>query len=129
MLKPFFATALLCIGATAAQADMQLSFNWGNIPKCTTGNPNKVGNPIFRIKDLPEGTTKLIFKLVDLDAPNYKHGGGTVKNPKSGDIASGLFKYKSPCPPNGQHTYVWSVIAKAGSKTLAKAQASRKYPE
>ena len=52
-------TALTLTAATTAQADMQLSFKgWGNIPSCTTGSPNTVGNPAFTLKGIPAGTTK-----------------------------------------------------------------------
>ena len=48
-------TALTLTAATTAQADMQLSFNsWGNIPSCTTGSPNTVGNPAFTLKGIPK---------------------------------------------------------------------------
>ena len=38
-------------------------------------------------------------------------------------IEPGSFKYKSPCPPDGQHTYSW--IASANK---AKANSNQKYP-
>ncbi len=121
----------LMLSAGVAYADMSVSFAWGDIPLCTTGNPNRVGNPEFVMKGVPEGTTKIVFKMTDIDVPNYKHGGGTVKVQmgSSGTIPSGVFKYKSPCPPNGSHTYEWTATAKAGPKTLATASAKRRYPE
>lgn len=125
------ALAALALSATSATAEMSLSFKgWGNIPLCTSGNPNKVGNPEFVLKGVPANTDKLVFKLTDLDVRSYNHGGGTVKIKQGGNmkIPSGLFKYKSPCPPSGKHTYEWSVTAKDGSKTLAKAKAAKQYP-
>lgn len=49
--------------------------------------------------------------------------------PLCNTIAPGAFKYASPCPPGGKHTYEWTAVArdKAG-KTLATAKARRKYP-
>ena len=41
------------------------TFKWGDIPKCTTGNPNRVNNPIFELKGLPDGVTKLTFRMID----------------------------------------------------------------
>lgn len=125
--------SFLCfmLSAGVVHADMSVSFAWGDIPLCTTGKPNRVGNPEFVMKGVPAGTTKIVFKMKDINVPNYNHGGGTVKVQmrSSGTIPSGVFKYKSPCPPNGRHTYEWAATAKAGSKTLATATAQRRYPE
>ncbi len=122
-------TALTLTAATTAQADMQLSFKgWGNIPSCTTGRPNTVGNPAFTLKGIPTGTTQVQIRLKDLNVPGYNHGGSKVKMTADGTIPEGTFKYKSPCPPSGSHTYEWTATAKKGSKTLAKAKASKKYP-
>lgn len=131
MIRLFATAAALTLCAGAAFADMSVSFKWGNIPLCTTGNPNRVGNPEFVLDGVPQGTTSIEFKLKDLDVPNYNHGGGKVKVKMgaSGKIPSGAFKYKSPCPPGGTHTYEWTVTAKGGSKVLASASARRKYPE
>jgi phosphatidylethanolamine-binding protein (PEBP) family uncharacterized protein len=84
---------------------------------------------VFKLKNLPEGTNKVVFKLKDLDVPQYNHGGGTVKLSSGGTMPGGVFKYKSPCPPDGPHTYEWTATAKKGGKTLAKASASKVYPK
>lgn len=128
MKKLTMTLMLLMLGTTTAQAEMKLSFKWGAIPKCTTGKPNRVPNPEFIVQGVPKGTTKVIFKMVDKNVPGYNHGGGTVKMGSSGKIRPGAFKYKSPCPPNGTHTYEWTATAKAGSKTVAVAKARRNYP-
>jgi phosphatidylethanolamine-binding protein (PEBP) family uncharacterized protein len=106
-----------------------VSFNWGSIPRCTSGNPNTVGSPAFKLNGVPKGTTKLSFRLRDNNVPSYNHGGGSVPYAGGPSISAGAFKYKSPCPPDGSHTYTWSVTAvdKSG-KTLGTASASRKYP-
>lgn len=107
---------------------MDLTFSWGNIPKCTNGNPNRVNNPNFTLSNVPAGTKTLRFKLTDRNVPSYNHGGGTVEY-SGNTIAPGAFKYKSPCPPNGSHTYQWSVTAKdAMGKSVATAKSSQKYP-
>ncbi|MBM3519845.1 MAG: phospholipid-binding protein [Alphaproteobacteria bacterium] len=105
-----------------------VSFTWGNIPRCTTGNPKTVASPNFSLSGVPKGTVKLRFALKDLNAP-YNHGGGTVAYSGGSRVPSGAFTYKSPCPPNGTHTYQWTVTAlDAGGKTLGKATAKRPYP-
>ena len=116
MRKISCSIALLIFSATFASAEMTLAFKWGNIPSCTSGNPNRVANPEFSLKGVPDGTTKIVFKLTDLNVPGYNHGGGSLKVSGSGKIPSGAFKYKSPCPPNAVHTYEWSPTAKGGSK-------------
>lgn len=121
-------TAALLAASTAA-ADMTLSFQWGNIPNCRSGRPGTVGSPEFIVKGVPAGTTTIEFRMKDLNAPSYNHGGGKVKMTGSGKLPFGAFKYKSPCPPGGVHTYEWTATAKAGSKTIARAKARRKYPE
>ena len=130
-MNRFFAAAIALSLATPAMAEFRLSFDgWGNIPLCTTGNPNTVGNPTFTLKGVPEGTTTIQFKLKDLDVPNYNHGGSKkLKITKDGKVKAGTFKYKSPCPPSGSHTYQWTATARKGGKVLAKATASRKYPK
>ena len=131
MKSVLLAMSAIAVSASAAAADMSVSFKWGNIPLCTTGNPNRVANPEFVLKGVPKGTNKIVFKLTDLDVRSYNHGGGSIKVKSSGNmkIPSGAFKYKSPCPPNGKHTYEWKVTAKKGGKTLASATSRRKYPE
>ena len=115
----------------SAFAEFSFTFEWGDIKKCTTGNPNKVSNPIFNLVDVPDGTVELRFRMKDKDVPNYNHGGGKIKN-YSGEttIQPGAFKYKSPCPPSGSHTYEWTITAIGDKKKkLGKAKATRLYPE
>ncbi len=115
--------------AAEPAAAFSLSFDWGNIPKCTTGRPGRVPNPVFKLGKVPKGTATIQFNLKDLQVPRYPHGGGKVAYKGKGTIAPGAFKYNSPCPPGGRHTYEWTAVAmdKSG-KTLATAKASRKYP-
>ena len=113
-------------------SEFSMSFDWGNIKKCTSGKPNKVSNPIFELKNVPDGTTWIHFKMVDRDVPNYNHGGGWVEYKGQTKIEPGEFKYKSPCPPNGKHKYEWTATAKKKKSgfggTIAKAKASKMYP-
>lgn len=128
-MKPFLAACVAIGLATPAVAEFRIAFDWGDIPACNTGKPNRVGSPAFVLSGVPEGTTQIEFKLVDLDVPNYNHGGGKVKVGQNGKLPFGVFKYKSPCPPGEVHTYEWQATAKAGRKALATATARRKYPE
>ncbi len=125
----FAAVAALSVSASQATAEFAISFEWGDIPRCTTGRPNIVGSPAFVLSDVPAGTTSVEFRLKDRDAPNYDHGGAKVKIGRDGQMPFGAFRYKSPCPPGGTHTYVWTATARAGNKVLARATATRKYPE
>lgn len=118
----------ICLSSSAAFADFKISFDWGDIPRCTTGKPGRVGSPAFVLRGVPEGTTVIEFRLKDLDVPSFNHGGGKVKVGSNGKLPFGLFKYKSPCPPRGSHTYEWTATAKSGNKVLGRAKAKRSYP-
>ena len=131
MKQTLLALGIALASALPAAADMTVAFDtWGDIPRCTTGRPGTVPNPVFTIKGIPAGTDKLTFKLKDLDVPSYNHGGGTLKGSfkDATKIPAGSFKYKSPCPPSGKHTYEWTATAKQGGKTLATAKSRRAYP-
>ena len=120
-------TLCLLIPPTAANA-FEVSFDWGNIPRCTSGNPNRVASPQFNVSGVPAGTASLRFKLADQDAP-YNHGGGTVAFAGGATVAAGAFRYDSPCPPDGRHTYLWTVTAlDAAGKTLDTGKARKQYP-
>jgi len=121
---------LLASTPLPASADgFSFTFEWGDIPLCTSGYPNSVTNPIFTVNNVPEGTIKIFFKLKDRNAMQFDHGGGSVKYAGQNVIGPGAFDYKQPCPPSGSHTYEWTAQAKApGFKTLAEAKASKKYP-
>ncbi|ARE41867.1 hypothetical protein RGUI_3726 [Rhodovulum sp. P5] len=121
--------AALTLSAGLAHAEMTLSFAWGATPACNTGRAKTVGNPEFVLKGVPAGTTSVDFRMKDLDAPQYNHGGGRLKITKSGRVPAGTFTYKGPCPPRGAHRYVWTATARNGNKVLARATARRKFPE
>jgi len=120
-------TGLLCAGSAANAFD--LSFTWDGLSPCTNGRPKTVGSPAFVISNLPAGTTEVRFRLVDLDVPGFNHGGGRVGMSTSGQLPPGVFRYKSPCPPNGVHTYEWRAEARGGNRVLGTATARRRYPE
>jgi phosphatidylethanolamine-binding protein (PEBP) family uncharacterized protein len=117
--------------STASANAFEIGFDWTGLKSCTNGRPNTVANPGFALKDVPEGTKFIKFRLVDRDVPDFNHGGGVVAWSGEATVPKGAFKYKSPCPPNGTHTYEWTATAqtkKNGGK-LAVAKASRRYPE
>ena len=131
MRKVLLILTIYLLSTLSAHADFSFSFEWGDIKKCTSGNPNRVPNPIFTLTNVPDGTKELRFRMQDKDVPGYNHGGGKIKN-YSGEttIEPGAFKYKSPCPPGGKHTYEWTITAIGDKKKkLGKAKATRKYPE
>ncbi|MBT05451.1 MAG: phospholipid-binding protein [Rhodospirillaceae bacterium] len=115
--------------APATADDFAFSFEWGDIPRCTTGSPTDVDNPIFTLSNLPAGTVEIDFKLRDLDAPSWFHGGGTIQYVGEDVIQPGAFRYKSPCPPSGKHRYRWKATAKnADGDVLAEAKSIKHYP-
>ena len=116
---------------TASRADeFSFTFEWGDFPRCTTGYPRTVDNPIFTLSNVPAGTVEIYFKIWALDFPSYNHGGGTVPYSGGDVIGPGAFKYKSPCPPGGRHRYRWKATAKNGDgDAIAEAKTVKKYPE
>ena len=123
-----------------ANADeVKLSFDWGDIPLCTSGNPNTVSNPVFTLSSIPKNAKWAYFKLKDRNVLNYNHGGGWVELKGNKIINPGKFTYKSPCPPTpGGHTYRWTAYFTAKKTSLSfsgkpkdiisETFASKKYP-
>ena len=121
--------SLFFLTSTVNAAEFGLAFEWGDIPKCNTGNAKKVTNPIFTLTNVPEGTKILQFRMKDKQSP-FNHGGGKVEYTGQDTIEPGAFKYYSPCPPGVVHTYVWTATAKnEKKKKIGKAKAQKKYPE
>ncbi|MCE6957915.1 hypothetical protein LAZ40_02430 [Cereibacter sphaeroides] len=100
---------------------------------CTNGQPRKVDSPAFTVTGRPEGTETIEVRLKDLEAPRYNHGRGSVAVTANGTVAPGAFRYASPCPPSGRHTYEWTATAKTGkadgNRKLGIAKARKTYPE
>ena len=109
----------------ADAAGFAASFRWcSKTPQSTT-------SPAFTLSGVPNGTAALALTMTDHQS-NYQHGGGTVRyhggNIPCGAIGSG---WVGPFPPGGEtHTYEFSIEARdAAGKVLAKAHATRKFPE
>jgi phosphatidylethanolamine-binding protein (PEBP) family uncharacterized protein len=129
-LSRVMTVAMLTLMPLSASA-FEIGFDWEGLKLCTSGNPGTVPSPAFTVKDVPEGTAFIRFKLVDRDVPEFNHGGGVVAYDGGDVIAAGQFKYKQPCPPDGAHRYEWTATAqtkKNGGK-LGVAKAARPYPE
>ena len=130
-IKSFFIFGtILATPVSCLAEEFSISFEWGDIKKCTTGRPNMVLNPIFTLNNVPEGTKFLKFKMKDKNAPSYNHGGGKIEYFGESVIEPGAFTYKSPCGPSGKHIYEWTVTAQSekNSGKLAVAKAKKKQP-
>ena len=124
--------SLAVLGLTATTtiaAEFTISFNWGNTPACNTGRARTVASPAFKVGGLPAGTDTVEFRMKDLDAPSYNHGGGKVAVSANGTVAAGAFKYKGPCPPGQVHRYRWTATARKGGTVLGRATATRTFPQ
>jgi hypothetical protein len=130
LLLCFLLLSSPALSSPAMAENFSFTFKWGDIPLCTSGKPNIVENPFFMITDAPPHTEIILFKMVDEDVPTYKHGGGEVKYHGENMIKPGAFTYKSPCPPNGPHTYTWTAYAlDKNRRVLATAQSAVRYPQ
>jgi phosphatidylethanolamine-binding protein (PEBP) family uncharacterized protein len=116
--------AVLFVALSAMPASaMTLDFSWSGMKACGASPP------AFMLAEVPDGTARLAFNMVDLNVPSFRHGGGTVAYQGSGEIPAGSFSYRGPCPPSGQHRYQWTVRAlDAGGKALATATATKPFP-
>ena len=130
MLKRLSAISalLLLMGTNSLHAQLPnftADFTWQGSTSCF--DPE---SPPFSLNGVPGGTKVLRFSMKDLDAPNYPHGGGSVAYNGQSQIGRGAFSYRGPCPPQGQHSYQWTVEAQDGTgKTLAVATVTKKFPE
>lgn len=118
-------TGLLSLAmiSSASAAGMKASVEWGPTTKCFDSK-----SPPIKLSGVPEGTTKLDIRMVDLDAISYPHGGGKVAYTGQKSLEYGAFRYKGPCPPS-KHKYRFTVKAfDAKGKMLAKATADRSFP-
>lgn len=111
------------VAASPAAAGMSASFEWGPTKKCFDTN-----SPPFKVSGVPKGTVKLGFKMTDLDAPQYRHGGGKVEFTGKSQIPYGAFRYKGPCPPT-RHKYRFTITAlDEKGKEIGKTTATRSFP-
>lgn len=126
-MRKSFGFTLLVVGATVLSASSAhafgMSFSWGPTKKCFDSK-----SPPITLAAVPKETVKVRFRMVDLDAPGYPHGGGTVAYSGKDQIAYGAFRYKGPCPPS-PHTYTITAEAlDAKGKVIAKASARKRFP-
>jgi Raf kinase inhibitor-like YbhB/YbcL family protein len=102
----------------------------GNIPARYTCDANRV-NPPLRFIDLPQGTRSLALIMDDIDVPRsnrpdglWNHwllwnipaetrgvGEGAEPPGISGHTTGGETEYQGPCPPEGEHRYVFRLYA------------------
>ncbi|TPW29855.1 phospholipid-binding protein [Pararhizobium mangrovi] len=103
---------------------MSLSFEWGPTKACF--DPK---SPPIHLSDVPEKAARIDFVLHDLDAPDFHHGGGSLRYHGRAEVPYGAFRYKGPCPPEGtRHTYELVATAHgAGGEVLATAMARQPY--
>jgi phosphatidylethanolamine-binding protein (PEBP) family uncharacterized protein len=110
-----------------AQA-LSVKVNWAVTSGCSGQSP------ALSVLAVPKGTAKLDIKMVDLDLPTFKHGGGTVEFTgktkfEPGELFGMFSTYQGPCPPVGTtHRYEWSVDAlDATGKVLQSGKTTIPY--
>src|SRR3954447_1903347 len=113
-----YAAGLLIVSTVNASA-FSISFKW-------CGGPS----PVFSLSGVPSGTKSLQFHMIDLDKPDYNHGGGNVAYTGQKTIPCGaLNNYSPPSPPSGSHSYRFDVTATGPGGALGSASFTRKFPE
>lgn len=123
LVRPILLCGGVFLWSAVQAAAFSMSFEWGPTKKCFDTK-----SPPISLSGVPAGTKKLRFRMVDLNAPSYPHGGGTVAYAGKNSLPYGAFRYTGPCPPS-PHTYQFSVDAlDASGKVLASARARRRFP-
>jgi phosphatidylethanolamine-binding protein (PEBP) family uncharacterized protein len=116
----------LALPTSSVAGSLGVNFTWAGTSACSATPP------AFTLSGVPKGTKYLNFELIDLDKPDYVHGGGQVAYTGSGRIPPGAFggSYNGPCPPHGAHNYRWTVKALdvSGTKVLAEGLATGRFP-
>jgi len=128
--RAFAVLSSLVVGWPATsigQAAFAVVPSWDGIKACN-GTPIQSPSPGFTVSNPPAAAAELEFRMVDLDAPRFTHGGGKVRYVGGPQIPPGAFQFIGPCPPS-THRYEWTVTARdAGGKPLAVARAVKNYP-
>lgn len=115
--------ATLIVSSNAYAADMGVAFEWGPTKQCFDSK-----SPPIKISNVPQGTAKLLIKMMDKNASDFNHGGGNVAYKGQAQLPYGAFKYKGPCPPSGTHFYKITVKAvDASGKTLSSGSATQPF--
>ena len=121
----FAVTSIATLAALPSDAfAMSVKVSWKGYEPCSTSSP------AFIVSEVPTGTVRLAFKMVDKVVPTYPHGGGIIAYTGKSEIPAGAFSYKGPCPPKGQqHTYEWTVHAlDKNGKVVASTTEVAKFP-
>ena len=120
----FIAVAVAAIALPLNASAMSIKFSWAGYTACSSRSP------AFTVSEVPAGTVKLAFRMIDREVPTYPHGGGTIAYSGSSDVPAGAFSYKGPCPPGGQqHSYQWTVQAlDSKGHAIASTSAAEKFP-
>jgi phosphatidylethanolamine-binding protein (PEBP) family uncharacterized protein len=114
--------ALLAAAPVVAQ-DFAIDFSWKGTSKCSDRSPT------IQLSNVPAGTKSLDVQMVDLDVPNFKHGGSKVAFGGESEIAAGAVRYIGPCPPSGRHSYRIRVTAlDENGKPRGVADKTQEFP-
>lgn len=112
---------LLASSPSGAQGAFGIKYTW-----CS-------GSPDVQLSNVPKGTTEIEFRMMDLMAQSFNHGGGKVKYTNQKSIPCGAFTstYTGPSPPPPKiHEYELTATAKdKDGKVLGTAKFMRKFPE
>ena len=126
MTLPKIGAALFLLAAALLPASahaFSFTVDWTGTAPCF--DPD---SPLIRLADVPKGTAKIEFRMTDLDAPDFVHGGGTVAFYGETALQKGMFTYKGPCPPE-PHRYRWTARAlDLSGHELDKAETTVKFP-
>jgi Raf kinase inhibitor-like YbhB/YbcL family protein len=110
----------------------------GQIPSQYTCDGDRLTPPPLEVSNLPEGTQSLVLVMDDPDIPDsvkesrgiekfdhwavYNLPGeeGVITDGNTGLNSAGNAEYTGPCPPDGEHRYIFRVYALSGTLNFIK---------
>ncbi len=119
------ATALVLTAAPAMA--FEIDWEWGEVAACSPNDPAKPEpTPKISLKDVPEGTVRMRFKLVNINAPEQDHGSANFDYSGETEFEAGAYETKRPCFVV-RNQYQWQALAfDANKKVIATAKSEPK---
>ncbi|MEQ4617164.1 MAG: YbhB/YbcL family Raf kinase inhibitor-like protein [Corticimicrobacter sp.] len=113
--------------AEARYQVLDISFSWSDTAAC-----GDTASPLFSIRNVPSGTQRLRFIMVNAMTPSENSSAEIDYTGRYGRVAitRGAFEYTGPCIDEGTKRYQWTVEAlDAEGNFLGGGKLVRPFPD